>query len=119
MTPLALALITGHHEAAAKLVALGADANAGDKEGVAPAHRAAGHGDMDALELLVVKGGADLETQSGAGTPLHWAAGEVRERRTKFQVPSTMLFVYLFVCFSISVDGAMSPSTARNVTRPT
>lgn len=78
LTPLALALITGHQKAAAKLVALGADVNVGDNEGVAPTHRAAGHGDMEALELLV-GAGADLETQSGAGTPLHWAAGEVRE----------------------------------------
>lgn len=59
-------------------MALGADVNVGDNEEVAPAHRAAGHGDIEALELLV-GGGADLETQSGAGTPLHWAAGEVRE----------------------------------------
>lgn len=77
LTPLALALITGSHEAAARLASLGADVSAADTQGVAPAHRAAGHGDLSALELL--KGsGADFETQSGAGTPLHWAAGEVR-----------------------------------------
>eukprot|EP00752_Nemacystus_decipiens_P001491 g1465.t1 len=75
LTPLALALITGSHEAAARLASLGADVSAADTQGVAPAHRAAGHGDLSALELL--KGsGADFETQSGAGTPLHWAAGE-------------------------------------------
>lgn len=50
--------------------------NAADSQGVAPAHRAAGHGDLDSLELLAGCG-ADFETQSGAGSPLHWAAGEV------------------------------------------
>lgn len=77
MTPLALALITGRNEAAARLAAQGADVSAADTQGVAPAHRAAGHGDLSALELLSGSG-ADFETQSGAGTPLHWAAGEVR-----------------------------------------
>lgn len=75
LTPLALALITGCHEAASRLASLGADVSAADTQGVAPAHRAAGHGDLSALELLS-GGGADFETQSGAGTPLHWAAGE-------------------------------------------
>lgn len=78
LTPLALALITGCHEAASRLASLGADVSAADTQGVAPAHRAAGHGDLSALELLS-GGGADFETQSGAGTPLHWAAGEVRK----------------------------------------
>ena len=77
LTPLALALITGRNEAAARLAAQGADVSAADTQGVAPAHRAAGHGDLSALELLSGSG-ADFETQSGAGTPLHWAAGEVR-----------------------------------------
>ncbi len=82
LTPLALALITGRTEAAARLAAQGADVSAPDTQGVAPAHRAAGHGDLSALELLSGSG-ADFETQSGAGTPLHWAAGEVRnESRT-------------------------------------
>ncbi|CAM9779952.1 unnamed protein product [Ectocarpus sp. 13 AM-2016] len=75
LTPLALALITGSHEAAARLASQGADVNAADTQGVAPAHRAAGHGDLSALELLSGSG-ANFETQSGAGTPLHWAAGE-------------------------------------------
>lgn len=77
LTPLALALITGSDEAAARLAAQGADVSAADTQGVAPAHRAAGHGDLRALELLSGSG-ADFEMQSGAGTPLHWAAGEVR-----------------------------------------
>lgn len=77
LTPLALALITGCKEAAARLASRGADVGTADKQGVAPAHRAAGHGDLDALELLAGNG-ADFETQSGSGTPLHWAAGEVR-----------------------------------------
>ncbi|CAN0430081.1 unnamed protein product, partial [Ectocarpus sp. 8 AP-2014] len=62
-------------EAAARLASQGADVNAADTQGVAPAHRAAGHGDLSALELLSGSG-ANFETQSGAGTPLHWAAGE-------------------------------------------
>lgn len=77
LTPLALALITGSDEAAARLAAQGADVSAADTQGVAPAHRAAGHGDLRALELLSGSG-ADFEMQSGAGTPLHWAAGEVK-----------------------------------------
>lgn len=60
-----------------RLASLGADVSAADTQGVAPAHRAAGHGDLSALELLSGSG-ANFETQSGAGTPLHWAAGEVR-----------------------------------------
>lgn len=82
LTPLALALITGSHEAAARLASQGADVRAADNQGVAPAHRAAGHGDLNALELLSGSG-ADFEIQSGAGTPLHWAAGEVMDHTVK------------------------------------
>lgn len=77
LTPLALALITGRPKVAARLASRGADASAADNQGVAPVHRAAGHGDLKALDLLK-ESGADFEAQSGAGTPLHWAAGEVR-----------------------------------------
>lgn len=76
LTPLALAFITGNPEAAARLMTRGADAGIADNQGVAPAHRAAGHGDLKALDMLA-EHGADLERQTGSGAPLHWAAGEV------------------------------------------
>lgn len=80
LTALALALITGRESVAARLASRGADVNAADTQGVAPAHRAAGHGDLRALELLA-KHGAELDVQSGAGAPLHWAAGEVSVKK--------------------------------------
>lgn len=71
-----MALITGREETASRLASRGADVCVADSQGIAPAHRAAGHGDLTALDLLA-RSGADFETQSDAGTPLHWAAGEV------------------------------------------
>jgi ankyrin repeat protein len=70
------------------LLAAGADADAPNTNGVRPLHHAAGAGGATAIERLVAAG-AKLESQSGAGAPLHWAAGEVRVFRTRGRTGAT------------------------------
>ena len=73
-TPLHLA-VTGRQRSCAEMILeAGADVNRGDSSGVRPVHHAAGLGSVKLLELLIAAG-ADLTLMSGAGTPLHWAAG--------------------------------------------
>ena len=67
MTPLALALITGHTAIAESLMAAACDVNKPAKDGVTALHRAAGHGDSKAVQLLL-QHGADLTCATTAGT---------------------------------------------------
>ena len=73
-TPLHLAALNGRAEAAALLLAGGADVNAGDKEGTTPLHFAAGNGHKDVVELLLANK-ADVGARGKNGLmPLHVAA---------------------------------------------
>ena len=74
---LSLAAARGSEPAIKALLAAGASVDVADKSGARPLHHACGEGFAAAVELLA-GAGADLEGQSGAGAPLHWAAGARR-----------------------------------------
>ena len=59
------------------LLDAGAEVAAADKDGAQAVHHAAGAGHDGAVARLCAAG-AKLDAASGAGTPLHWAAGAGR-----------------------------------------
>lgn len=74
-TPLMNATISECIPLMARLIELGADVNARNKEGASAIHFAAGDGSVPRLTVLLEKG-AELSFQSASGTPLHWAAAK-------------------------------------------
>ena len=76
-TPLLRALLFGHEEVAALLIAAGADVNAKTNSGRTPLHDAASWGHEEIVELLIAEG-ADVNAKADSieFTPLHIAARE-------------------------------------------
>jgi len=73
-SPLHIAAVNGHLQAATLLVAKAADVNAGDVRGLTPLHAAAWSGSSEIVALLIDKG-ADINARDADGvTPLHAAA---------------------------------------------
>mmetsp|Transcript_31017 Transcript_31017/g.87900 ORF Transcript_31017/g.87900 Transcript_31017/m.87900 type:complete len:617 (-) Transcript_31017:253-2103(-) len=74
-TPLHVAARLGHANIVELLLREGADARAMERSGITAMHHAASAGSVESILLLKHNGG-DIDAYSGAGTPLHWAAGE-------------------------------------------
>ena len=73
MTPLHIALGSGHKDIVELLIAKKANINAADKSGMTPLHIASGSGHKDIVELLI-SNGADINSKNSSDfTPLSYA----------------------------------------------
>ncbi|KAM1095767.1 hypothetical protein EV2_010909 [Malus domestica] len=71
-----------HTDTAKYLLDSGASLGTASELGAAALHHAAGLGDIELLRYLISKG-ADVNSQSDAGSPLIWAAGHGQQDATK------------------------------------
>ncbi|RCK79868.1 MAG: hypothetical protein OZSIB_4022 [Candidatus Ozemobacter sibiricus] len=73
-TPLLVAIATEHPDAARRLLELGAQADAVDRDGWSATHMAARRGQLDLVQALLARGApVDAPTRDHALTPLHLA----------------------------------------------
>ncbi|TQD92942.1 hypothetical protein C1H46_021422, partial [Malus baccata] len=71
-----------HTDTAKYLLDSGANPGIASELGATALHHAAGLGDIELLRYMISKG-ADVNSQSGAGSPLIWAAGHGQQDAAK------------------------------------
>ncbi|XP_019261780.1 PREDICTED: ankyrin-1 [Nicotiana attenuata] len=81
-TPVLHAARQGHTATVQYLIEQGADPATPSASGAIALHHAAGMGHAEVVKFLLSKG-VDVDSQSGAGTPLIWAAGLAQEDAVK------------------------------------
>jgi len=83
-TPLINASVSESTSIMARLLELGADVNAQNKDGAAAIHFAAGDGSVERLELLILAGANPLLCSTKGGNALHWAAGKGQSEAIRY-----------------------------------